>query len=476
MMGRKQHLEPQLFYPGFCLNQRIGIDNRYRRICQAVDFDFVRPAVEHLYGDVGNPSVDPIVVLKLMIIAFVENITSERELIRRLPERLDWLWFCQFDLDSKLPDHSVPSKARRRWGVELFKLFFGRILTQCMEAGLVDGQTIHIDSSMIQGNVSSDSLQPAFAVLAKQKFEQLEANCDIPQEASVVVSKIKDDIKLSPTDLDARCRTKPSEHVTGYQEHRVVDDAYGVITASETTDAAVGEGTLLATMVEQHEANTDSKPAHVVADKAYGTACNYTYLHNKGQLPCIPHMVQGRQKGMFAVGEFKYDRERDCYICPAGKMLTLYRVDRQRNRRRYRIPDAGVCLGCKLRGKCTECKHGRTVNRLINQDIVDWADSCMSTNRRRELMRRRKCCVEGSFADAANNHGFKRTRWRGRWRVKIGNLLIATIQNLRKLLKYSRKLTQTAVMALSGAVLPQTSTVILPNRALLLTSRALLPL
>ena len=81
-MGRKQHLEPQLFYPGFCLNQRIGIDNRYRRICQAVDFDFVRPAVEHLYGDVGNPSVDPIVVLKLMIIAFVENITSERELIR----------------------------------------------------------------------------------------------------------------------------------------------------------------------------------------------------------------------------------------------------------------------------------------------------------------------------------------------------------------------------------------------------------
>jgi len=100
----------------------------------------------------------------------------------------------------------------------------------------------------------------------------------------------------------------------------------------------------------------------------------------------------------------------------------------------------------------------------------------MSTNRRRELMRRRKCCVEGSFADAANNHGFKRTRWRGRWRVKIGNLLIATIQNLRKLLKYSRKLTQTAVMALSGAVLPQTSTVILPNRALLLTSRALLPL
>ncbi|MBN1943929.1 MAG: transposase [Phycisphaerae bacterium] len=141
-----------------------------------------------MYGDVGNPSIDPIVVLKLMLLCFLEKIPSERELMRRLPERLDWLWFCGYDLDSTLPNHSVPRKARRRCGVQIFEQFFARILGQCMEAGLVDGETIHLDSSLIQGDVSGDSLQPAFAVLARQTFEQLESHCDVPVEAPPVAS------------------------------------------------------------------------------------------------------------------------------------------------------------------------------------------------------------------------------------------------------------------------------------------------
>jgi transposase len=108
MMGQRQQRQESLFYTGFSLDERIGQDNRLRRIDQVVDFSFVRPAVTHLYGDVGNPSIDPIVVLKLMLLCFLEKIPSERELMRRLPERLDWLWFCGYDLDSTLPNHSVP--------------------------------------------------------------------------------------------------------------------------------------------------------------------------------------------------------------------------------------------------------------------------------------------------------------------------------------------------------------------------------
>ncbi|MBT3277744.1 MAG: transposase [Phycisphaerales bacterium] len=116
MMGRKQQRQEQLFYTAFSLDERIGPDNRLRRINDAVDFSFVRSAVSNLYGPVGNPSVDPIVLLKLMLISFLENVPGERELMRRLPERLDWLWFCQYDLDSTLPNHSALSKARRRFG------------------------------------------------------------------------------------------------------------------------------------------------------------------------------------------------------------------------------------------------------------------------------------------------------------------------------------------------------------------------
>lgn len=454
MMGRKQQRQPHLFYTGFCLDDRIGADNTYRQIRDTIDLSFVRPAVAHLYGDVGNPSIDPIVVLKLMLIAFLENLPSERELMRRLPERLDWLWFCDYDLDSDLPNHSVPSKARRRWGLELFELFFGRILTQCIGAGLVDGQTIHLDASLIAGDVSPDSLEPSFAVLARQKFEQLEANCDVPiDDPPAPSAKIKATTKLSATDPDARCRTKGSQRVIGYQEHRVVDDAYGIITASDTTDASADEGTTLEAMVDQHEANTDTKATTVVADKAYGSASNYKYLQDRGQRPCIPHVVEGGQKDKFAHGQFVYDAAEDCYVCPAGQRMHRARSDPDRNRIHYRLPK-GTCDACPLRASCTDAKHGRTVHRNMDQDAVDWADGCLSKGHRRRLMSRRKSCIEGSFGDAATHHGFKRARWRRRWRVKLQNLMIATIQNLRKLLKYGRRTPRTASVAAPGGVLP----------------------
>lgn len=457
MMGQPQHRQEQLFYTAFSLDERIGPDNRLRRIRDVVDFSFVRSTVAHLYGDVGNPSVDPIVLLKLMLISFLENISGERELMRRLPERLDWLWFCEYDLDSKLPNHSVLSKARRRWGLGLFESFFGAILAQCAEAGLVDGETIHIDSSLIQGDVSVDSLQPAFALLARQTFEQLESNCDVPVEAAPVKSaSIHADTKLSETDPEARCRTKGKQSVIGYQEHRVVDDTYGIITASETTDASVGEGTMLAAMVEQHEANTDSSPAHVVADKAYGTMENYKYLRERDQLACIPHRkASATNTKAYPRSMFRYDVEADCYVCPAGEILN--RQSKQPNLRGQVIYRAAknVCQACPQYEACfggAICKQGKSVCRSVGQDDINWADACLPNHRRRHLMSRRKSMIEGSFGDATTRHGFKRSRWRRRWRMKIQNLLIATLQNLRKLLKYGQRSPRRAKMALLNTI------------------------
>jgi transposase len=120
MMGPRQRQNSKLFYTQFNLDQRIRPDHPLRKVQAVVDFDFVRRRVKSLYGRRGNPSVDPVVLLKLMFLLFYENVPSERALMERMPERLDWLWFCGYDLDDSIPDHSVISKARKRWGIEIF--------------------------------------------------------------------------------------------------------------------------------------------------------------------------------------------------------------------------------------------------------------------------------------------------------------------------------------------------------------------
>ena len=158
MMGPEQKREPRLFYTDFNLDRRVPADHPLRRVAKEIDFSFVRAEVASLYGECGNPSVDPAVLLKLNFLLFYENVPSERQLMEQLPLRLDWLWFCGYDLDSEVPDHSVPSKARRRWGPEVFASFFARVLAQCVDAGLVDGKTVHVDASVVAGNASRDTV------------------------------------------------------------------------------------------------------------------------------------------------------------------------------------------------------------------------------------------------------------------------------------------------------------------------------
>jgi len=173
MMGRAQSRKPRLFYTDFNLDRRVPAEHPLRRIAQRIDFDFVRDEVTHLYGDVGNPSVDPAVLLKFNFLLFLENVPSERQLMEQMPLRLDWLWFCGYDLDDAVPDHSVLSKARRRWGPEVFASFFTRVLAQCVDAGLVDGQTVHVDASVIAANASRDTVQPVLRKTGEELYARL---------------------------------------------------------------------------------------------------------------------------------------------------------------------------------------------------------------------------------------------------------------------------------------------------------------
>jgi len=172
------------------------------------------------------------------------------------------------------------------------------------------------------------------------------------------------------------------------------------------------------------------------ADKAYGTGENYKYLHKQEMTPCISHKRNSSNcDPAFNHDKFIYNSELDCYICPAGKPLKRKQF---KNKEPYVVykADRKTCEQCQHFKKCVTSKQfGRQIKRSIYKKYVDWADNCLTKYERKRLMARRKYKAEGSFADAANNHGFKRSRFRGIEKTKIQNLMIAAIQNLRKLLR-----------------------------------------
>ena len=136
--------------------------------------------------------------MKLMFLLHYENVASERKLMQQLPLRLDWLWFCGYDLDSQIPDHSVISKARRRWGMEVFQNFFAGVLGQCIEAGLVDGQVVHVDSSLIAASADRGRLGPALRLHAQNVYDALEqevqSDQQLPPSASPPASEVAESV------------------------------------------------------------------------------------------------------------------------------------------------------------------------------------------------------------------------------------------------------------------------------------------
>lgn len=458
MMGKQSSSEPKLFYYDLRLEERIPADHLLRQIQTGVDFDFAYELVEDRYGSNGHVSVPPPVILKLMLLLFLYDVASERELMRALPYRLDWLWFLGYDLDSEVPDHSVLSKARRRWGTEVFETVFARGVAQCVQAGLVDGRKIHMDGSLVDANASNNSICKGSEVLIARLRQGLQGEMDKLEEAEPTPAMPPEPVAersgtkryyqpknrgmVSTTDPDAAVvRKNPLGPRARYKHHRAVDDRCGVITAVETTAGDVEENARLMALVDQHEQHTAMKAETVVADQQYGTTENFRACH---QRDLISHMAdlslsqiqKGTHQAIFGSECFEYDPASDTYRCPAGQTLTRRKHKHVRRAYEYACK-AAVCRACPIRVQCTRAQAARTVKRHEDQEAIDAAKAQSHSRAAHRDRRRRKWLMEGSFADAATHHGFKRARWRRLWRQRIQDLLIATVQNLRTLIRHA---------------------------------------
>ena len=245
---------------------------------------------------------------------------------------------------------------------------------------------------------------------------------------------------MSTTDPDAAVARKGGESARPrYHHHRVVDDAQGIITAVETTPGSIAENKKLQDVVQQHEHNTQLRANTVVADHKYGTAENYVAGQQNGW---ITHMgdVLGKQQaansqnGIFPESAFTYRSADNVYICPAGQVMKPRTFRQDKRTWEYALPKQ-VCAACALRSQCTRATaYGRTIHRHEHQEHLDRARAQAHSPQARHNRQRRQIVMEQSFADAANNHGFKRSRWRRLWRQQIQDYLIAAIQNIRLLL------------------------------------------
>lgn len=440
MMGYQSNFQPKLFYFNVNLDRRVPQNHILRKINEKIDFNFIYKEVRDAYGINGNVSVPPPVILKMMLLLILYNVRSERELMNTIPFRLDWLWFLGYDLDDEIPNHSVLSKARARWGVTAFKILFERIVWQCVEAGLVDGRKLFVDSSLIDADASNNSVVDTHSLkkYLNKSYRRLEERLD---DLDVQKSTPANSRYISTTDPDASVtRHSNGKSKLRYKTHRAVDDKCEVITATQVTTGSVDDGDVLKEIIEIHEQNIQKSVDTVVADSKYGTIENFLLCHDLGLRAHIPSLEKtqrgsGRQKGIFPKEAFSYNSDTDTFTCPAGIILKRRNYHKERKHYEYKA-SSKICALCELRERCTRSKNGRTIKRHTRQDELDIMIKYAKSLEAKRDIKTRQHLSERSFAQS-KRYGYKRARWRRLWRMEIQDFLIAALQNITVLISQS---------------------------------------
>ena len=453
MMGKQSHNQQKLFHYTVRLEQRIPQKHQLRQIREMIDFDFVYHEVKDCYGYNGNVSIPPPIILKMMLLLVVYNVRSERELMDTIPFRLDWLWFLGYDLEDEIPNHSVLSKARTRWGVHTFKSFFERVVWQCVESGLVEGSKLFMDASLIDANASNNSV-----VDKKQLKRHLNESYQVFEERLDEGA----DEKTTPANSRYVSKTDPDAAVTRqgsgrsklrYKTHRGVDARCEVITTTSVTAGSRDDGALFEEIIESHEHNTHKSVTTAVADSKYGTIDNFLASYDRGikaHMPSIEetHRGSGRRKDIFSKEDFTYNPDDDTFTCPAGNILKRKNYSKERQHYEYRA-SSKVCACCQVRADCTRAKNGRTLKRHRRQHAVDSMLSIAHGHDAKRDLKTRMHLSERSFAHAGR-YGDKRARWRRLWRMEIQEFLIAAIQNIQILIKHMKPRVESAVRTLGN--------------------------
>ncbi len=436
MIGVEGPNNAKLFY-SFNLEKKVRKNHPLRKLKETLSLDFLYGLLKDKYGYNGNVSVPPPVIMKMMLLLFLYNVRSERELMETIPERLDWLWFLGYDIDSEVPDHSVLSKARQRWGEDVFKELFRRVVQQAVASGMVNGEKIFVDASLVEADASKNSVKGLNDIELDERYEELVKRLDERDEDGIKQYGKVNREHISSTDPDATIVSGNKGNGLFYKVHRSVDEKHEVITSCQVTTGAVNEAHVLEQTVAEHEDIVGQEVKAVVADSKYGTSENYRQLKKRGIRTHMKNLAAAKQsQEVYGKERFTYDAERDVYVCPAGKELRRWAVNRSRGWYKYQA-DKHVCAKCELRSQCTRAKNGRMLNRVEGEELIEAGREDAGSPAGQADLKKRQHLMERSYANG-KRYGYKRARWRSRWRVAIQQLLVATVQNLRVIVRYQK--------------------------------------
>jgi transposase len=491
MMGSKERHFAQLLQVS--LEELVPQDHFYRYLERTLDLSFVREFVQETYAGGGRPSIDPVVFFKLQLVMFFEGIRSERQLMRHAADRLSVRWYTGYDLGEPLPDHSSLTRIRERYGVDFFRRFFEQIVEQCQAAGLVWGKELYFDGTKVAANAGKESLTPRFyvdahlATLFEREIEgpakvpelkstqeaacqelreqqEMEAPVQLPTSLSseeqehlaqenaqrhdwIAALGAQDrsvtgrcyqriaDLQVSTTDPDATLMQTKQGVDLGYHTHYVVDGGKArTILHVLVTPSEVMDNQPMLDLLWRVRFRWKLWPRQATGDSKYGTEDNLVAIEDQGIRAYIPIPDMDHRTAFFSVDQFRYEAQRDVYLCPAGKDLRFDRPHSTQRSRRYRAR-AKDCNHCPLKAKCTTSKQGRSLCRSVDETCLDRVRAYQSTEAYKKALRKRQVWVEPLFAEAKDWHGMRRFRLRRLWRVNCEALRIAAGQNLKRLLK-----------------------------------------
>lgn len=448
MMGPRQMAQGALFYE-FSIEEFVPQDHPIRGIDRFLDLTEVRPLLAPFYSSHGRPSIDPELMIRMLLLGYCQGIRSERRLCEEVHVNLAYRWFCKLDLADPVPDHSTFSKNRHGRFREsgLFRHLFETVLQRCMDEGLVGGHSFGVDASLIPANAnqtrgvdSKKGLPPDLTSRAVDEY--LETLDDAAFGASTdAIPKF-----ISPVDPAARWTgADGGAAYFAYSTNYLVDlDNAVIVDVEPTAPIRPAEARAARDMIDRVQERFGIKPDKLVGDTGYGSAEMLGWLVEDRKIaPHIPVWDKSkRTDGTFSRDDFVYEPTTDSYTCPNGKTLQTYRRNFSKPRKanggkdgfiRYRASKQD-CDACPLKPQCCPKDHGRRLMRSVHEAARDVAREIRKTDAYvTSFIQRRK--VEMLFAHLKRYIGLRMMRLRGPKGATEQFQLAATAQNLRKLAK-----------------------------------------
>jgi transposase len=444
MMGRLAGDQAKLFYE-FDLDSRVPSDHLLRKIGSVLDLKDLRRQLKPFYSHTGRPSIDPELMIRMLLIGYCYGIRSERRLCEEVSLNLAYRWFCRLGLEDEVPDHSTFSKNRhgRFRESDIFRHLFEAVVRRCMEVGLVGGEGFAVDASVVEADASrykrveegeplewSDqqlSMRPVREYLAAIESENPPTNPTRRPKA------------MSPSDPSAAWTTRGRNKVQfGYSLNYLIDVKEAVILDVEATPTRISkEVEATETMIERTQERLRLLPRRLAADVAYGTGELLGWLVEHDIEPHIPVWDKSkREDGTLSREDFRFDEATDTYICPAGHRLTTTgTLVNDGATLKYR-GSTKYCAPCPLKAKCCPNTPVRKIPRDIHEGARDRARMLAGTEAYVQSGRERKK-IEVLFGDVKRNLALTRLRLRGLSGASDEFLLTAIVQNLRRLAKHA---------------------------------------